>query len=79
VKRAILSSVHLLYLTVVTPELNQLEEILDVLDRQIIGLPKHIQEKMVALERDVQDYREDVLSRVRDYQEDVRERGLAAL
>jgi len=61
--------VHLLYLTVVTPELNQLEEILDVLDRQIIGLPKHIQEKMVALERDVQDYREDVLSRVRDYQE----------
>ncbi len=68
-KRAILSSVHLLYLTVVTPELNQLEEILDVLDRQIIGLPKHIQEKMVALERDVQDYREDVLSRVRDYQE----------
>jgi len=69
VKRAILSSVHLLYLTVVTPELNQLEEILDVLDRQIIGLPKHIQEKMVALERDVQDYREDVLSRVRDYQE----------
>ncbi len=64
-----MSSVHLLYLTVVTPELNQLEEILDVLDRQIIGLPKHIQEKMVALERDVQDYREDVLSRVRDYQE----------
>jgi hypothetical protein len=72
VKRAILSSVHLLYLTVVTPELNQLEEILDVLDRQIIGLPKHIQEKMVALERDVQDYREDVLSRVRDYQEGYR-------
>ncbi len=71
-KRAILSSVHLLYLTVVTPELNQLEEILDVLDRQIIGLPKHIQEKMVALERDVQDYREDVLSRVRDYQEGYR-------
>jgi hypothetical protein len=64
--------VHLLYLTVVTPELNQLEEILDVLDRQIIGLPKHIQEKMVALERDVQDYREDVLSRVRDYQEGYR-------
>jgi len=67
VKRAILSSVHLLYLTVVTPELNQLEEILDVLDRQIIGLPKHIQEKMVALERDVQDYREDVLRRIGDY------------
>ncbi len=66
-KRAILSSVHLLYLTVVTPELNQLEEILDVLDRQIIGLPKHIQEKMVALERDVQDYREDVLRRIGDY------------
>jgi hypothetical protein len=71
--------VHLLYLTVVTPELNQLEEILDVLDRQIIGLPKHIQEKMVALERDVQDYREDVLRRIGDYWEDVRERGLAAL
>jgi len=72
VKRAILSSVHLLYLTVVTPELNQLEEILDVLDRQIIGLPKHIQEKMVALERDVQDYREDVLRRIGDYQEGYR-------
>jgi hypothetical protein len=66
-------------LIVVAPELDQLDEILDVLDRQIIGLPKHIQEKMVALERDVQDYREDVLSRIRDYQEDVRERGLAAL
>jgi hypothetical protein len=64
---------------VVAPELDQLDEILDVLDRQIIGLPKHIQEKMVALERDVQDYREDVLSRARDLQEDVRERGLAAL
>lgn len=63
----------------VAPELDQLDEILDVLDRQIIGLPKHIQEKMVALERDVQDYREDVLSRARDLQEDVRERGLAAL
>ena len=62
-----------------TPELDQLEEILDVLDRQIIGLPKHIQEKMVALERDVQDYREDVLSRARDYEDDIRERGLAAL
>jgi len=64
--------VHLLYLTVVTPELNQLEEILDVLDRQIIGLPKHIQEKMVALERDVQDYREDVLRRIGDYWEGYR-------
>ena len=63
----------------VAPELDQLDEILDVLDSQIIGLPKHIQEKMVALERDVQDYREDLLSRARDYQEDVRERGLAAL
>jgi len=64
---------------VVAPELDQLDEILDVLDRQIIGLPKHIQEKMVALERDVQDYREDVLSRARDYEDDIRERGLAAL
>jgi len=62
-----------------TPDVTQLEEILDVLDRQIIGLPKHIQEKMVALERDVQDYREDLLSRARDYEDDIRERGLAAL
>ena len=62
-----------------TSDVTHLEEILDVLDRRIIGLPKHIQKKMVALERDVQDYREDLLSRARDYEDDIRERGLAAL
>ena len=59
--------------------IDRLEEILDVLDRQVIGLPKHLQEKMVELEREVGDYREDVLSRARDLKEDIKERGLSAL
>lgn len=35
--------------------IDRLDEILDVLDRQVLGLPKHLQEKMVELEREVWD------------------------